>query len=143
MRGAPQPGLSRLILRIRSRTSWGTVGLRELRDVLQLQADIAEDIAGQIHKLVVPGHRPSFAAPRVHPEAYEACLKGIFFRDKMTVPDLAKSTRYFKQAIDFDPTYAQAHANLSQAYFYLGLFGMGPPMSYSPKRRLALSELWN
>jgi tetratricopeptide (TPR) repeat protein len=106
-----------------------------LRDILQLQAEIAEDIACQIHKLVEPEKRPSAAACKVHPQAYEACLKGIFFREKMTPPDLAKSAVYFTQALDLDPIYAQAHANLSQTYFYLGLFGMGPPSELFPKAK--------
>src|SRR6202140_1159672 len=68
---------------------------RELRDILQLQAEIAEDIASQIHKLVVPGQPPSVPARKVHPQAYEACLKGNFFRDKMTPDDLEKSIEFF------------------------------------------------
>jgi len=108
---------------------------RELLDILQLQAEIAQDIASQIHKLVDPGQPPSAPARKVHPQAYEACLKGIFFRDKMTPADLAKSTAYFTQAINLDPGYAQAYANLSQAQFYLGLFGMGPASEMFPKAK--------
>jgi len=108
---------------------------RELLDILQLQAEIAQDIASQIHKLVDPGQHPSVPARKVHPQAYEACLKGIFFRDKMTPADLAKSTAYFNQAINLDPGYAQAYANLSQAQFYLGLFGMGPASEMFPKAK--------
>jgi TolB-like protein/Tfp pilus assembly protein PilF len=108
---------------------------RELFDILQLQAEIAQDIASQIHKLVDPGQPPSAPARKVHPQAYEACLKGIFFRDKMTPADLAKSTAYFTQAINLDPGYAQAYANLSQAQFYLGLFGMGPASEMFPKAK--------
>jgi TolB-like protein/Tfp pilus assembly protein PilF len=108
---------------------------RELHDILQLQAEIAEDIASQIHKLVDPGQPPSVPARKVHPQAYEACLKGIFFRDKMTPADLAKSTDHFTQAINLDPGYAQAYANLSQAQFYLGLFGIGPASELFPKAK--------
>src|SRR6266478_1511497 len=108
---------------------------RELHDILQLQAEIAEDISSQIHKLVDPGQHPSIPARKVHPQAYEACLKGIFFRDKMTPADLAKSTAHFTQAINLDPGYAQAYANLSQAQFYLGLFGMGPASELFPKAK--------
>jgi TolB-like protein/Flp pilus assembly protein TadD len=108
---------------------------RELHDILQLQAEIAEDIASQIHKLVDRGQHRSVPARKVHPHAYEACLKGIFFRDKMTPADLAKSTEHFTQAINLDPDYAQAYANLSQAQFYLGLFGMGPAGELFPKAK--------
>jgi TolB-like protein len=108
---------------------------RELRDILQLQAEIAEDIAAQIHKLVDPVQRPSTPARKVHPQAYEACLKGIFFRDKMTPADLTKSTTHFIQAIELDPAYAHAYANLSQAYFYIGLFGVRPASEMFPKAK--------
>jgi TolB-like protein/Tfp pilus assembly protein PilF len=126
---------AQLIYAQEDRHLWSGRYERELRDILQLQAEIAEDIASQIHKLLDPGQRPSAPARQVHPQAYEACLKGIFFRDKMTPADLAKSVALFNQAINFDSAYAQAYANLSQAYFYLGLFGMGPASELFPKAK--------
>ncbi|MBV8570490.1 MAG: winged helix-turn-helix domain-containing protein [Acidobacteriaceae bacterium] len=99
---------------------------RELRDILQLQAEIADSIAGEIHKLVDPELRPAMRMRQVHPQAYEACLKGNYFRDKATPADLQKSTEFFLQAISLDPAYAQAYADLSESYFYLGLFGVAP-----------------
>lgn len=100
---------------------------RDLRDVLQLQAEIAQSIATQIHKLVEPEHACLTRARQVHPQAYEFYLKGNFFRDKMTPLDLEKSVGFFSQAIDLDRAYAEAYGGLSHAYFYLGLFGMGHP----------------
>ena len=102
--------------------------------------EIADDIASQIHKLVDPGQRTSAPPRKVHPQAYEACLKGIFFRDKMTPADLAKSTTHFTQAIALDPGYPQAYANLSQAQFYLGLFGMGPASELFPKAKASAAK---
>ena len=112
---------------------------RELRDVLQLQAEIAEDIAGHIQKLVVQ-ERPSSAARKVHPQAYEACLKGIFFRDKMMPLELEKSISYFTRAIELDPGYAQAYANLAQVYFYLAVFGVGPSGELFPKAKSSAAK---
>lgn len=126
---------AQLIYASDDRHLWSGRYERELHDILQLQAEIAEDIASQIHKLVDPGQHPSVPVRKVHPLAYEACLKGIFFRDKMTPADLAKSTDHFTQAISLDPGYAQAYANLSQAQFYLGLFGMGPASELFPKAK--------
>jgi len=99
---------------------------RELRDVLQLQAEIAQDIARQIHKLVDPKQVSPNPAPRVHPQAFEAVMKANFFRDKMTPAELAKGADLYAEAFAIDPTYAQAYANLSQCLFYMGLFGLGP-----------------
>ncbi|MBV8867644.1 MAG: winged helix-turn-helix domain-containing protein [Acidobacteriaceae bacterium] len=114
---------------------WSGKYERELRDVLQLQSEIADSLASQIHKVVEPGARFPAAARQVHPQAYEACLKGNFFRDKMTPADLEKSTEYFTQAIGLDPAYARAYADLSQSYFYLGLFGVVPCSEAFPRAK--------
>jgi tetratricopeptide (TPR) repeat protein len=82
---------------------------------------------------------PKYSIPQrifpVCPPAYEACLKGNFFRDKLTPQDLEKSIALFTQAIDLDPAYAQAYGDLSRSYFYLGLFGMEDPGKVFPKAR--------
>jgi TolB-like protein/Flp pilus assembly protein TadD len=108
---------------------------RDLQDILLLQGEIAQDIANEIHKLVDPDVQRT-QSRRVHAQAYEARLKGIFFRDKMTPPDLEKSIGFFTQAIEFDPADAQAYGELSQAYFYLGLFGVGQPREMFSKARV-------
>jgi TolB-like protein/Tfp pilus assembly protein PilF len=99
---------------------------RELRDVLQLQAEIAQDIASQVHKLLDPRQLSPFPARKVHPQAFETALRANFFRDKMTPAELAKGAELYAEAVAIDPNYAQAYANLSQCLFYMGLFGMGP-----------------
>jgi TolB-like protein/Tfp pilus assembly protein PilF len=99
---------------------------RELRDILQLQAEIAQEIASQIQKLVDPKLLLPGRPIQINPQAYELALKASYFHEKFTPMDLARSADLYRQAIAIDPTYAQAHANLSQAYFYQGLFGLGP-----------------
>ena len=126
---------AQLIYAAEDRHLWAGRYERELRDILQLQAEIAADIAGQIHKLIDPQHHSSAPTRKVHPQAYEACLKGIFFRDKLTPTDLTKSVSCFAQAIELDPDYAQAYANFSRAYFYMGIFGMGPASELFPKAK--------
>jgi tetratricopeptide (TPR) repeat protein len=60
---------------------------------------------------------------------------GIFLRDKLTPLDLEQSVKCLNQAIQLDPQYARAYGELSLAYFYLGLFGMGPPADLFPKAK--------
>jgi tetratricopeptide (TPR) repeat protein len=126
---------AQLIYALDDRHLWSGRYERELRDILQLQAEIAGSIASQIHKVLDPGLRSHAAAGQVHPQAYEACLKGNFFREKMTPADLEKSTEFFSQAIGLDPAYARSYAELSQSYFYLGLFGVAPSSEVFPKAK--------
>jgi len=60
-----------------------------------------------------------------------------FFPGQDDAADLAKGTAHFTQGDYLDPGSAQAYANLSQAQFYLGLFGMGPAGELFPKGRRA------
>jgi TolB-like protein/Flp pilus assembly protein TadD len=108
---------------------------RELRDILQLQAEIAQEIASQIQKLVDPRLLFPGRPIQINPQAYELALKANYIHEKFTPMDLARSADLYRQAIAIDPTYAQAHANLSQAYFYQGLFGLGPSSDLFPKAR--------
>jgi TolB-like protein/Tfp pilus assembly protein PilF len=126
---------AQLIRALDDRHLWSGRYERELRDILQMQAEIAESIASQIQKVVNPGLLSPIALRPVHPQAYEACLKGKFFRDKLTPADLEKSTELFTQAIGLDPAYARAYAELSQSYFYLGLFGVAPCSEVFPKAK--------
>lgn len=129
---------AQLILASEDRHIWSGRYERDLAEVLQLQAEVALSIANQIHKAVRPVH----VTPNVHPEAYEAWLKGNFFRDKMTPPDLQKSIDFFNQAIALDPTNPTLFGDLSRSYFYLGIFGVGPPSDMFPSaKRCALRAL--
>ena len=108
---------------------------RDLCDILQLQAEIAQCIARKIHKLVEPESLPVQRSLRVDPQAYEACLMGTFLRDKLTPIELEQGVKCLNQAIQFDPKYARAYGELSLAYFYLGLLGMGRPGDLFPKAK--------
>lgn len=130
-----------LILAADDRHLWSGRYERDLRDILQLQAEVAHNIALQIRRLVATSHAYPANFRQVHPQAYEACLKGIFFRDKMTPNDLHKSIEFFTRAIELDPSYAAAFGELSRSYFYLALFGMGPGSLFLKARAAAARAL--
>ena len=115
---------AQLIYAADDRHLWSGRYERDVSDVLQLQAEIAQSIASQVHKLVDPKQASPRLERPVHPRAFEACLKGNFFRDKLTPADLEKSIAFFTQAIELDPAYGRAYADLSQSYVYLGIFGV-------------------
>ena len=89
---------------------------------------------------------PTLQLRQVHPRAFEACLKGNLFRDRMTPADLQKSVEFFTAAVGLDPAYARAYADLSRVYFFLGVQGLRHPAemfakaSASAARALELDE---
>ena len=52
-------------------------------------------------------------------EAYRLYLKGRYFWNKRTQAGSEQSLKYFRLAIEADPTYAPAYAGLADAYAIL------------------------
>jgi TolB-like protein/DNA-binding winged helix-turn-helix (wHTH) protein/Tfp pilus assembly protein PilF len=93
----------------------------ELRDTLALQNDVARAIADQIRINVNPYEQAALKKTRVvNPGAFEPYLKGRYFWNKRTAEGLNIARAYFNQAIEEDPTFAQAYSGLSDTYSLLG-----------------------
>jgi len=106
---------------------WAETYDRELKNILLLQSDVANDIAKQIDLKLTPQAQRhlSRSAHPVNPDAYQAYLLGRFYWNKRTADGLEKSGEYFQQAIRTDPTYAPAYSGLSDYFAFLTLIG-GP-----------------
>jgi TolB-like protein/Tfp pilus assembly protein PilF len=98
---------------------WADSYERDLRDVLSLQSDVAASVARQV-QLQLTAQQLRLAAGRtVHPEAYEAYLKGRHHSYRATREGLLKGIEYYEQAIQKDPEYALAYAALAHTHFLL------------------------
>ncbi|WP_234683569.1 tetratricopeptide repeat protein [Bradyrhizobium monzae] len=93
----------------------------DVRDALTLQVRVARAVAGQVRATLNHGERAAFDKPRsIDPLAYENYLKGRYFLNKRTGDGLRAAIRYFRQAIEIDRTYAEAHSGLADAYALAG-----------------------
>jgi TolB-like protein/Tfp pilus assembly protein PilF len=119
---------------------WAESYESNLRDTLALQKKVANAIAEQIRIEVTPQEQAVLKkANVVNPVAYESYLKGRYFWNKRTPDGLKVATAYFKQAIEEDPTYAQAYAGLADTYNLLGdwEYGVLSPNEAYPKAKAA------
>jgi len=106
---------------------WSGTFDRELRDVLELQSEVAQSIARQIEVAVTGQERNRLVAVRtVLPEVYESYLKGRYYFNQRTGDALNKSIASFQQAIARDSGYALAYSGLADAYAMLGFRGGFP-----------------
>ena len=78
--------------------------------------------------------------PRVHPEAYEACLKGYFHWYKLTRADLESALRYFESALDKDPGCAQAYAGIAGVWAGRQQQGFVPTSEAAPRAKAAAAK---
>lgn len=129
-----------LILASEDRLLWSGRYEREMCDVLKLQAEVAQQITSQIRALVDGRHKRPPQSREVHPPAYEAWLRGRFFRDKLTAESIQKSIGFFHQAIELDPTYAPAYGDLAQAYFYCVIYALGNSAEMFSRARAAAAR---
>lgn len=117
---------------------WAESYERDLSDVLKLQSEVAQDIAQEVRAQLTPQQQAglSFARP-VNPAAYEAYLKGRFYQNtNFTTPQGIKNAqRYFKDATQQDPGFAQGYAGLAYSYYELGAFRLVAPQdTYRPAK---------
>jgi serine/threonine-protein kinase len=104
---------------------WARSYERDVGDLLALQSEVAQAIAGEIKITVSPQERSRLTKVQpVSREAHDAYLKGIYYFDRL---DLAKGMDYYEQAIHLDPDYAPAYGRLSRGYYYFGFFGLAEP----------------
>jgi TolB-like protein/DNA-binding winged helix-turn-helix (wHTH) protein/Tfp pilus assembly protein PilF len=143
-RDADKVRVTAQLIRVQDQTHlWARQYDRELKDVLALQSEIAQEIGDEIQYTL--GDQPKAKAAR-HPaalvpvtsyEAYDLYLKGRYFWNKRTPEGFLQAAEYFQQAIDKDPNYARAYAGLADSFALRSTWLQGPQNEFMPKARTA------
>jgi TolB-like protein/DNA-binding winged helix-turn-helix (wHTH) protein len=111
---------------------------RETGGLLALQNELGKAIAQQVQVKLAPpyaGRSTNKYAP--NPEAYELYLKGRFYLNQRTFPEIDKSTEYFQRAIERDPGFALGYAGLADSYVANAIRS---PQDFYPKAKAADSR---
>ena len=120
---------------------WAETYDRKLTDIFAVESDIAKTIADTLHAKLTGSEKSAIAKrPTADTEAYELYLKGRFFWNKRTGPDLRKAIAYFNQAIAKDPNYALAYAGLADAYVLLPPYGAASSLESFPQAEAAAKK---
>ena len=117
---------------------WARQYDRELKGLLTLQGEIAQEIADEI-QLTLGDHKATIA-PALSPsqyEAYDLYLKGQYFLNKRTVSDLDAAISHFQQAVAKNPNDARAYAGLADSYSLLAEYSTRPQSEFMSKARAA------
>lgn len=106
---------------------WSDQYRRQMKDVFELQQEIARDIAGQIEVRVTPEEAKQIEkVPTDDLVAYDFFLKGKDLFYQATGESLEASVPYFRKAIEHDSAFALAYATAAQVFYYLDMFDMQP-----------------
>jgi TolB-like protein/Tfp pilus assembly protein PilF len=102
---------------------WAESYTRDVVDVLAMQDEIVLNIVSSLSEQVVPTDGVVPKSATIDPAAYEAYLKGRFFKNRLTVEGFTKGIAYFKQAIEKAPEFAPAYSGMAVCYCLLGGHG--------------------
>src|SRR6266702_2752000 len=120
---------------------WADTYDRKLTDIFAVETEIAKTVADVLQAKLTGSELKAIAkVPTANSEAYELYLKGRFFWNKRTGPDLRKAIGYFDQAIAKDPSYALAYAGVADAYVLLPSYTAGTPRECYPKAEAAAKK---
>ncbi|MDX1700990.1 MAG: protein kinase, partial [Melioribacteraceae bacterium] len=111
-------------------------------DVLELQAEIAKEIAGQIEVELTPHEEKHLAKKRqVNPQTYESYLKGMYHLNKYTPEGFSKGFEYLHKAAEDDPHEPLVYASLALAYDLLAHSPSSPPDALKNAKSYATKAL--
>ncbi|MDQ6888312.1 MAG: protein kinase [Gemmatimonadota bacterium] len=137
-------------LRIRAQLTDVTDGLalwsesyeRELKDVFQVQDEIANAIVGALRLTLATGAPPHWAGGGTESlEAHDLYLRARFLQRKLTEPDLRRSLELYRQALDLDPNYALAWSGIATSWDWLADDWVAPRDAYPIAKEAALKAI--
>jgi TolB-like protein/DNA-binding winged helix-turn-helix (wHTH) protein/Tfp pilus assembly protein PilF len=138
--------LARVALRLVSaedgRVLWsGDSAEHSLGDVFAFQDELARSVSNSLRPKL--GRKEAIQIAKHYTdnqEAYQLYLKGRYFWNKRTAPDLDRAIHYLEQAINLDPGYALAYSGLADSYALLSYFSNRPFEETFPKARAAAEK---
>ena len=116
-------------------TIWSSQFDEKFDDILSVQDSISERIACDlVTRICGDSAAQSIKQKRINPEAYELYLRGRYFWNKRSMDGFQKAADSFRQALDHEPTYAQAYAGLGDGYYFLSGYDRSGGETYSRAR---------
>jgi TolB-like protein/DNA-binding winged helix-turn-helix (wHTH) protein/Tfp pilus assembly protein PilF len=123
------------------RTVWAQSYERDLQSALELHNEIARALASRTAGTLTRRDNERLAETnRVSPKVYEAYLKGRYFWNRRSEPDMQQAIAHFEEALRLDRGYAPAYAGLADSYALYGSHGWTLPGGNAWGGALAAAE---
>jgi len=115
--------------------------LNEVRDILDIQSQIAESITSELKAYVTPQEEQWIEKiPTMNLDAYEAVMKGNFYWNKLSANDLETALKYYELAKEKDPEYAPAYAGIGGVWLARQQMGLVSPAEALSRAKEALMK---
>jgi TolB-like protein/Tfp pilus assembly protein PilF len=130
-----------LIDAVNNKTIWGEQFERKMSDLLATQREIATVITEKLQLKLTGSENTGITKKYTdNNEAYQLYLKGRYFWNKRTEPDINRSIELFNDAIKLDPKFALAYSGLADSYQVLPSYQEHPKPSETYPKARAMAE---
>jgi TolB-like protein len=120
---------------------WSERYNREFKDIFDIQADIAMNVANQLRAELSDDEQDTLERPPTDsPEAYALYIKGRSFWNQRSEALMESALRSFEQAIELDPDYALAQVGIADVWIFRGWYSVLPPNEVFPKAKEAIEK---
>jgi TolB-like protein/Tfp pilus assembly protein PilF len=120
---------------------WSETYDRHIGDVLKLQDAIAAAVVRELQLTVASGYLISHTTVK-NADSYDLILRGRHAADRGDIEGYDEAVMLFQQAIDRDPTSADAAANLALTHVrQVSVGSLGPTAGFEQARRAAANAL--
>ena len=99
---------------------WAQSYDRELKNIFELQSDIARKVAEALRVRIQPSEEVEISKqPTLNDEAHLFYLKGLYLWNERTKESMNKAIEYFKRSVEKDPEFALGFAGLALCHYTL------------------------
>jgi serine/threonine protein kinase/Flp pilus assembly protein TadD len=103
------------------RLLWSDSYTREIKDILNLQSEIALAVSTALEAELTTGEQEILTTDRqIDPGAWEEILIGRHLHSQVSGESTAQAIRHFKRALEIQPDLVEVHADLAFAYHLNG-----------------------
>lgn len=129
---------AQVVLAVSDQTTWAGSFEGSRNELLPMQHDIARNVVEQLRARMSADERAALGGGRaVAPEAFDRYVRGRFWWNRRNRENLLKAIDAYNQALEIEPTFAQAYAGMADAYAQLGYGGYLRPDDAFPKAQAA------
>lgn len=117
---------------------WADSFDREVEDIFEVQDEISQRVIGRLGITLLPETKRALRrVPTDNLEAYQAYLRGLELRNQPYYSEkhILQAVPMFERAVELDPEFAEAWAELSQTHSYLALNSDSSPRRVEEARR--------
>ncbi len=104
---------------------WADRYERDIASIFDLQDDVSRSIVSALALELTAGEALRFEQQQIDPDAYDLLLRGLAPLRRFTNEGIVEARHYFMRAIEIDPEYARAHANIALSYAQAIVFRLG------------------